>query len=550
MVDFRNFRISTKILALTGFMALVNAAIAFVAVDTMRTYNGFNQALVSASRRAAAAERVNGLINAVVMESRGVYMSLTPEETNVYATAIRQTLVRLNSEIERWSLSITPEQRETFAEVRAETQQFHEFRTELARLGTEVGAAAGRELGDNEANRTNRRRLNSFIQRVAASDLAEIANLEAALAEFYRTRLPLIVGGSLFLLAVGLAAALLLARRHIATPLERLDASIERLAAGDTTVVPEGTDRDDEVGRIARTLDVFKESLIARRESEARERANLARLAEAREALARGERMASLGSLVAGVAHEVNTPLGVAVTGISLHQDQFAEMGRAFDANQLSRSRFAEFLDRGIQTLDLVGRNLRRAAELIQSFKQVSVDQTGDQRRRFAVKEYLEDVVESLQPAIKRTPHRVETRGEAGVAIDSYPGALAQIATNLVTNALMHAFEGRATPGTVTFDVGWRDGRARIAYRDDGCGMDAGTLERILEPFFTTRRGTGGTGLGLTIIHNLVTHRLGGTMQMRSAPGAGLEIEFLLPGRAPAPAAEPAAPPLTGNLSG
>jgi len=127
-------------------------------------------------------------------------------------------------------------------------------------------------------------------------------------------------------------------------------------------------------------------------------------------------------------------------------------------------------------------------------------------------------------------------RGAADVAIDSYPGALAQIATNLVTNALMHAFDRRAAPGLVTFDVGWSDGRARIVYRDDGNGMDAGTLERILEPFFTTRRGTGGTGLGLTIIHNLVTHRLGGTMAMRSAPGAGFEIEFLLPKSAPVPA--------------
>ncbi len=547
MVGFRNFGISTKILALVGFMAMVVVAIAFVAVDTMRTYDGFNQALVSASRRATAAERVNGLINAVVMESRGVYMSLTPDETETYADAIRLTLDRLESEIERWALSITPEQSGTFAEVRAETRWFREFRTELARLGTEVGAAAGRELGDNEANRTNRRRLNSLVLQVAASDLAEIARLDAARTDFYRTRLPLIVLGSFALLCVGLGAALLLAKWHIATPLERLDATIGRLAAGDTTIVPEGADRGDEIGHIARTLDVFKEGLIARRESEARERANLARLAEAREALARGERMASLGSLVAGVAHEVNTPLGVAMTGTSLHQEQFAEMRRAFDAGQLSRSRFADFLERGAQTLDLVGRNLRRAAELIQTFKQVSVDQTGDQRRRFAVKDYLADVIESLQPAIKRTPHRVEVRGAADVAVDSYPGALAQIATNLVTNALMHAFEGRTTPGRIAFDVGWGGTQARIVYRDDGCGMEAGTLERVLEPFFTTRRGTGGTGLGLTIIHNLVTHRLGGTMAMRSAPGQGLEIEFLLPRSAPVPAGETADPVPAGR---
>ncbi len=530
MVDFRNFRIATKILALAGFMALVVVAIAFVTVDTMRTYNGFNQALVSASRRATAAERVNGLINAVVMESRGVYMSLTPDESKAYSAAIVHTLGLLDAEIERWSLSITPEQRETFAEVRAETRRFHEFRTELARLGTEVGAAAGRELGDNEANRVNRRRLNSFIQQVAAIDLAEIARLEMALSEFYRTRLPLIVGGSFGLLCVGLFAALLLAKRHIATPLERLDATIGRLAAGDTDVVPEGTDRNDEIGHIARTLDVFKESLIARRE-----------LAETREALARGERMASLGSLVAGVAHEVNTPLGVAMTGVSLHQEQFAEMRRVFEANQLARSRFDEFLARGVQTLDLVGRNLRRAAELIQTFKQVSADQTGDQRRRFAVKDYLADVVGSLQPAIKRTAHRVEVQGLGDVAIDSYPGALAQIATNLVTNALMHAFDGRDTPGAIAFEVDWRGADARIVYRDDGCGIDARTLGRVLEPFFTTRRGTGGTGLGLTIVHNLVTHRLGGTMSMRSAPGQGLEIEILLPRSAPVPAGETAA---------
>jgi methyl-accepting chemotaxis protein len=295
---------------------LVSLGITLFAIDTMRTYNAFNDATVSAARRSASAEKVNGLISAVVMDSRGVYMSLTREEATRYGNGILGWLRQLDGEMAKWASAVKPEQRETFAKAQAETRRFVEFRTELARLGREESPAKGREFGDNDANRSNRQQLNAFIQQVAASDQAEIARLDEELGAFYSTRLPLLIGGSLGAIALGLAIALLVAHRLIAGPLVKLGATIEKLAAGDTDIVAEGADRKDEVGRIAKTLEVFKAGLVAQRDAQEKERADVA----ARETRARHlmelirqfntdvtQRLSAVGASVDGLNESAST---------------------------------------------------------------------------------------------------------------------------------------------------------------------------------------------------------------------------------------------------
>jgi methyl-accepting chemotaxis protein len=316
MSPFINLRISAKIAVVASFMALVSLGITLLAIDTMRTYNAFNDATVSAARRSASAEKVNGLISAVVMDSRGVYMSLTREEATRYGNGILGWLRQLDGEMAKWASAVKPEQRETFAKAQAETRRFVEFRTELARLGREESPAKGREFGDNDANRSNRQQLNAFIQQVAASDQAEIARLDEELGAFYSTRLPLLIGGSLGAIALGLAIALLVAHRLIAGPLVKLGATIEKLAAGDTDIVAEGADRKDEVGRIAKTLEVFKAGLVAQRDAQEKERADVA----ARETRARHlmelirqfntdvtQRLSAVGASVDGLNESAST---------------------------------------------------------------------------------------------------------------------------------------------------------------------------------------------------------------------------------------------------
>ena len=317
MNSFINLRIATKIAIVASFLALVSLGITLFAIDTMRTYNDFNDATVSASRRATSAEKVNGLINAVVMDSRGVYMSLTIDEATRYGNGILGTLKQLDAEMAKWANSVTPAQRETFAKAQAETKRFIEFRTELARLGREVSPAKGREFGDNDANRTNRQQLNAFIQQVAGTDMAEITHLDTALAAFYQTRLPLLVGGSLGAIALGLAIALLVANKLIAGPLVKLGATIEKLAAGDTDIVAEGAGRKDEVGRIAKTLEVFKAGLIAQREAQEKERDDLA---------AREKRAKQMMELIATFNTDVTQRLAVVSTSVDGLNDSATTM--------------------------------------------------------------------------------------------------------------------------------------------------------------------------------------------------------------------------------
>ncbi|WP_326533173.1 sensor histidine kinase [Pseudorhodoferax sp.] len=253
--------------------------------------------------------------------------------------------------------------------------------------------------------------------------------------------------------------------------------------------------------------------------------------------LVRADKMAALGRLVAGVAHELNTPLGNGVMAVSA----MADATRSFQAAMQSgvrRGDLQQLVDSLVQGADIAGRNLRRAAELVHSFKQVAVDQTSAQRRSFELGEVVHEMVVSLKPSFARQPWKIEVEVPAsGLRLDSYPGALGQVLGNLIQNAFVHGFDGRAH-GTVRITAGrGEDGWIWLRVADDGRGIAAEHIDRVFEPFMTTRMGRGGTGLGLHISHNAVVELLGGTLTVQSTPGQGTCFEVRLPQGAPAAAA-------------
>ena len=244
--------------------------------------------------------------------------------------------------------------------------------------------------------------------------------------------------------------------------------------------------------------------------------------------LVQSEKMAALGGLVAGVAHEVNTPVGVGVTAASHLEAATQDFRRRFEAGDMRRSDLSAYLDTAREASAMILSNLNRASDLIRSFKKVAVDQTSEQRRRFRLKEYLSEVLLSLRPKLKKTKVSVVVNCPEGLEVESYPGVFSQIITNLVVNSLAHAFEPDQH-GRIIFDLKVEKGYLLFEYGDDGKGMGSETLGKIFEPFFTTSRAKGGTGLGLHILYNLVTRTLGGTVRCESEPGRGARFFIAVP---------------------
>ncbi|WP_207458799.1 HAMP domain-containing sensor histidine kinase [Azospirillum sp. SYSU D00513] len=259
----------------------------------------------------------------------------------------------------------------------------------------------------------------------------------------------------------------------------------------------------------------------------------LERLREAQEMIVQAEKLASLGALVAGVAHEINTPVGIAVSCASHLSDATAELKGKVEAGALGRADFNRYLATAADTTALILSNAGRAAELINSFKQIAVDRASAERRRFPLRSTIQETLTSLQPKLRPGHHTVEVTCPADLEVDGYPGAVSQILTNLVINSLTHAFaEGQA--GTMSIAASRPDpDTVQLVYRDDGRGIPPDHLTQIFEPFFTTRRGQGGSGLGLHIVHNLVAGPLKGTITVESLAGSGTTFTVTFPRRAP-----------------
>ncbi|MCY4743762.1 PAS domain S-box protein [Pelomonas sp. UHG3] len=316
-----------------------------------------------------------------------------------------------------------------------------------------------------------------------------------------------------------------------------LEIGEQRLALISAEDITDARRSADEIRMLNAELDarVAKRTAELGRVNDELER-RLAELQLTQQQLVQAEKLSALGRLVAGVAHELNTPIGNGLMAVSTLQDQVVRF-RAGMAAGLRRSTLEEFLTQVAHGSAIGIRNLGRAAELITSFKQVAVDQTTSQRRTFMVRELVDEIVLTLTPSLRRMPYRIEVElGDPEAWMESYPGPLGQVLTNLINNALLHAFEGRDEGRIVVGCERLGPEQLRMWVQDDGVGIEADALGRIFDPFFTTRMGRGGTGLGLHIVHGLVVGQLGGQIDVDSVPGRGTRFTLTLPVMAPLPA--------------
>jgi len=283
--------------------------------------------------------------------------------------------------------------------------------------------------------------------------------------------------------------------------------------------------RDEELEKAReQLLGEVEQRSLANRELES----TMADLRNTQQQLVETEKMASLGGLVAGVAHEINTPVGVAFTAASMLSGEAVTMGAAFRNGQLKKSSLEEFIHVAEESSRMILGNLERAAHLIQSFKQVAVDQSSDEVRSFTLGDYFSEVLLSLRPKLKKRAVEVIMDCQEGLVIRSHPGAWSQILTNLVMNSLTHGYED-GDEGEINISAQNVGGKLNVIYSDDGRGMDEATRKRVFDPFFTTRRGSGGSGLGMHIVFNLVNQTLGGHVKLESEPDAGVRIEIVVP---------------------
>ncbi len=341
-----------------------------------------------------------------------------------------------------------------------------------------------------------------------------------------------------FLLAI-MAGGFIIAH-SIREPLRELMTSMDAIVSGQYDRPVRDTNASDEIGEMARAVEVFRDNAIARRKAEddlraSKERAEnaLEELRATQKNLIDAEKLAALGGLVAGVAHEVNNPVGISLTVASSLARRCETFKAELNEGPLRRSRLDEFIAGNRDAAQQLVTNLQRAGELIQSFKQVAVDRSHADRRQFDLSQATQQIIASLRPVLKKSKIALAIDIPDGIFMDSYPGSYGQVLTNLFLNAVVHAFPG-GSPGRIRIQAqtsGEND--AVIVVADDGIGMTEETTRRAFDPFFTTRRNQGGTGLGLHIIYNLVTQTLGGRIALESKLGEGTTFRITIPRSAP-----------------
>lgn len=376
--------------------------------------------------------------------------------------------------------------------------------------------------------------INKLSAQMTLRELQAQGSFDHTLANIYQNVALVAV---IFLTLIVVIGALI--ARSIILPLKEIMAAMHGVVSEKYDEPIQGTHARDEIGEMARAVAVFRENAIAKRKAEdelraAKDRAEKALddLREAQQSLIAAEKLAALGGLVAGVAHEVNNPIGISLTVASSFARRCEEFAKEVGAGPLRRSRLDEFLEGGRDAANQLVSNLQRAGELVQSFKQVAVDRSHADRRPFDLRESTDQIVASLRPALKKSQITLTVDVPAGIIMDSYPGSYGQVLTNLFLNSVVHAFpDGRA--GSVIVEARQVRDDVDIFVSDDGVGMSEEIQRRAFDPFFTTRRNEGGTGLGLHIIFNLVTQQLGGRLAFESRPGWGTRFRITLPRVAP-----------------
>jgi signal transduction histidine kinase/ligand-binding sensor domain-containing protein len=253
----------------------------------------------------------------------------------------------------------------------------------------------------------------------------------------------------------------------------------------------------------------------------------LDQLKETQAQLIQSEKLAALGGLVAGVAHEINTPVGISLTAASSLEEETNKMAGLYKEDKLSRADFKDYLNTANQSAKLILSNMQRTAEMVQSFKQVSADQATEEQRRFKLKSYTDDVIRSLYPRLKNRRIHIDLDIDEKLEIDSFPGAFSQIITNLVLNSLTHGFD-EEDEGMIEIKANLEKKKLNLDYSDNGKGIAPAHIDKIFEPFFTTNKKSG-TGLGMHIVYNLVTQKLNGTIDCESKVNEGARFKIEIP---------------------
>jgi signal transduction histidine kinase len=349
-------------------------------------------------------------------------------------------------------------------------------------------------------------------------------------------------------------------RRQVAVPLKALDAATQAVAQGNMSVSiePRGhaelglladrflgmlerlRERDASLVRSEASKDALLQQLedrvasrtIALEQSNAELQTAMKVLRTAQDELLQREKLASLGRMVAGLAHELNTPIGNALTIGTAMADHARILNDKFLGDELKKSTLATYLNENVAACAVLERALAHAAELIANFKQVSADRLSERRRNFDLAHTVEEVLATLRPSFRTTQFQLLCRVGPDIRMDSYPGLLTQVISNLVINAKLHAFENRER-GVVVIEGECAGGNVTMTVSDDGQGIEPNIRSRIFDPFFTTRMGRGGTGLGLSFVHALVANGLGGNIHMEPGSLQGTRFVMTFPLVAP-----------------
>lgn len=276
------------------------------------------------------------------------------------------------------------------------------------------------------------------------------------------------------------------------------------------------------------------ETRVAQRTAELQQA--LEHLQHSQEELAHSAANATLSTMIAGVSHELGTPLGNSKMVAGTLAEYTRDMVRDLHAGLLKRSGLEHYMEQMTEGVALLQRNLERSVELLADFRQVAADQASEQRRQFDLAHMVHEILHTLSPSLKRHPHKVVEDIPDGIAMDSLPGPLGQVVINLVNNAYLHAFEGRSD-GVLTIQGRLEGDQVQLAFIDNGVGMAPDHLAKLFVPFFSTKIGKGGTGLGMAIVRNLVGKTLGGRVTVSSVQGEGTRFDLVLPRVLPGPAA-------------
>lgn len=320
--------------------------------------------------------------------------------------------------------------------------------------------------------------------------------------------------------------------------MDKIVTSLSELDALNKNLELKVNQRTESLNKVISELDTKQKDLkseIVRREEKEKAllesrievQASLDNLKLAQNQLIEAEKMASLGGLVAGVAHEINTPVGLSLTGITHFQYLVERLEKRFKDGDLEEEHFEKFMADTKELARSIHISLQRAADLVRSFKQVAVDQSHETIRKFNMAEYVEEILISLRNRIKQTQIKVEVKCDPNLSLNGYPGIWSQIITNLISNSLIHAYKP-GDVGMIVMDVQTKGEKISFVYSDDGKGMDEIARTKIFDPFFTTNRENGGSGLGMNIIYNLVTQKMQGTIEVKSEVGIGTTFTILV----------------------